>query len=264
MLCNCTKNRKTEQVISLDRQRNAVLGSLTRKTFARVLQHLCDNDPDLAHILTILDPPIFWTRKPGLPSLIHIILEQQVSLASARASFDRLREAISPLTPDGLLELNDARLKSFGFSRQKATYARNLAKAIVDGQLNLSRLDTMADKTVREELIKIKGIGPWTANIYLLTVLRRPDIWPKEDLALAVATQKLKRLPARPTPQELENLSMVWKPWRAVAARLLWHYYLNSHRKAADSHRKQNTQIRMADKQYGNAKTATVTPVLIP
>ncbi len=233
---------------------------LTRKTFARALQHLCDNDPDLAQILTILDPPIFWTRKPGFASLIHIILEQQVSLASARASFDRLREAISPLTPDGFLELNDARLKSFGFSRQKAAYARNLAKAIVDGQLNLSRLDTMADKTVREELIKIKGIGPWTANIYLLTVLRRPDIWPKEDLALAVAAQKLKRLPARPTPQELENLSMVWKPWRAVAARLLWHYYLNSHRKAAVSHPKQNTQIRMADQQYGNAKTATVTP----
>jgi len=93
---------------------------LTRKTFARALQHLCDNDPDLAQILTILDPPIFWTRKPGFASLIHIILEQQVSLASARASFDRLREAISPLTPDGFLELNDARLKSFGFSRQKA------------------------------------------------------------------------------------------------------------------------------------------------
>lgn len=217
---------------------------LTRKTFARALQHLCDNDPDLAHILTILDPPIFWTRKPGFASLIHIILEQQVSLASARASFDRLREAISPLTPDGFLELNAARLKTFGFSRQKAAYARNLAKAIVDGQLNLSRLDTMADKTVREELIKIKGIGPWTANIYLLTVLRRPDIWPKEDLALAVAAQKLKRLPARPAPQELETLSTAWKPWRAVAARLLWHYYLSDLRKAAVRHSKKKAPNR--------------------
>ena len=167
-----------------------------------------------------------------------------MSLASARASFDRLREAISPLTPDGFLELNDARLKSFGFSRQKAAYARNLAKAIVDGQLNLSRLDTMADKTVREELIKIKGIGPWTANIYLLTVLRRPDIWPKEDLALAVAAQKLKRLPARPAPQELETLSTAWKPWRAVAARLLWHYYLSDLRKAAVRHSKKKASNR--------------------
>jgi DNA-3-methyladenine glycosylase II len=203
---------------------------LTKKRFARALQHLYNKDPDLAHIPTVLDPPVFWTRKPGFASLIHIILEQQVSLASARASFDRLRKAVAPLTPDRFLDLNDARLKSCGFSRQKTAYGRNLAKAIVDGHLNLSGLETMADKFVRSELVKVKGIGPWTADIYLLTVLRRPDIWPKEDLALAVAARKLKRLKVRPTPRELENLSLVWKPWRAVAARLLWHYYLNSHR----------------------------------
>jgi len=217
---------------------------LTKKTFSQAIQYLCNSDPDLAHILTILDPPVFWTRKPGFSSLIHIILEQQVSLASARASFGRLREAISPLTPDRFLELNDARLKSFGFSRQKAAYARNLAKAIVDGQLNLPGLDTMDDKAVRAELIKIKGIGPWTANIYLLTVLRRPDIWPREDLALAVAAQKLKRLKARPTPQELENLSTAWKPWRAVVARLLWHYYLSDLRKATTRHSKKKAPNR--------------------
>jgi len=206
---------------------------LTKKTFSQAIQYLCNSDPDLAHILTILNPPTFWTRKPGFANLIRIILEQQVSLASARASFNRLLGAVSPLTPDRFLELNDARLKSFGFSRQKAAYGRNLAKAIVDGNLNLSALDTMADKTARSELVKVKGIGPWTANIYLLTVLRRPDIWPGEDLALAIAVQKLKRLKARPTPQELGTLSMVWKPWRAVAARLLWHYYIDSHRKTA-------------------------------
>jgi len=203
---------------------------LTKKTFARALQYLYNKDPDLAHIPAVLDPPVFWTRKPGFASLIHIILEQQVSLASARATFDRLRKAIAPLTADRFLDLNDARLKSCGFSRQKTAYGRNLAKAIVDGHLNLSGLDTMADKFVRSELVKVKGIGPWTADIYLLTVLRRPDIWPKEDLALAVAAQKLKRLKVRPTPRELENLSLVWKPWRTVAARLLWHYYLNCHR----------------------------------
>ena len=206
---------------------------LTKKTFSQAIQYLCNSDPDLAHILTILNPPTFWTRKPGFASLIRIILEQQVSLASARASFNRLLGAVSPLTPDRFLELDDARLKSCGFSRQKAAYGRNLAKAIVDGHLNLPALNTMADKIARSKLVKIKGIGPWTANIYLLTVLRRPDIWPGEDLALAIAVQKLKRLKARPTPQELENLSMAWKPCRAVAARLLWHYYLNSHRKTA-------------------------------
>jgi DNA-3-methyladenine glycosylase II len=201
---------------------------LTPKTFARAIKHLCDSDPDLAQILTILDPPPFRTRKPGFASLMHIILEQQVSLASAKASFDRLRRSVSPLTPERFLKLGDARLKVCGFSRQKTAYGRNLAKAIVDGHLKLSALETMDDQSVRVELLKIKGIGPWTANIYLLTVLRRPDIWPSEDLALAVAAQRLKQLKRRPTPKELESLSMVWKPWRAVAARLLWHYYIET------------------------------------
>jgi DNA-3-methyladenine glycosylase II len=201
--------------------------SLTPISFSRAIQYLCDKDPDLAHILTILKPPTFWTRKPGFASLIRIILEQQVSLASARASFDRLQAAVSPLTAERFLELDETLLKSCGFSRQKSAYSRNLAEAIVEGSLNLSQFKTMTDQKVRTELVRIKGIGPWTANIYLLTVLQRPDIWPKEDLALAVAAQKIKRLKTRPTPQELEDLSSVWKPWRAVAARLLWHYYLN-------------------------------------
>jgi DNA-3-methyladenine glycosylase II len=201
---------------------------LTPKTFSQAIKHLCDSDPDLAQILTILEQPPFRTRKPGFASLMHIILEQQVSLASAKASFDRLRRAVSPLTPERFLKLGDARLKACGFSRQKTAYGRNLAKVIVDGHLKLSALETMDDQSVRVELLKIKGIGPWTANIYLLTVLRRPDIWPSEDLALAVAAQKLKQLKTRPTPKELESLSMVWKPWRAVAARLLWHYYIET------------------------------------
>jgi DNA-3-methyladenine glycosylase II len=200
---------------------------LTPRSFSRAILYLCDKDPDLAHILTTLNPPTFWTRKPGFASLIRIILEQQVSLASARACFDRLLAAVSPLTPERFLELDEALLKSCGFSRQKAAYSRNLTEAIVEGSLNLNQFKIMTDQKVRTELVKIKGIGPWTANIYLLTVLRRPDIWPKEDLALAVAAQKIKRLKTRPTPQELEDLSSVWKPWRAVAARLLWHYYLN-------------------------------------
>ena len=201
---------------------------LTRKAFSQAIPILCDSDPDLARILSILDPPAFWTRQPGFASLMRIILEQQVSLASARATFERLRAAVSPLTPGRFLKLDDATLKSYGFSRQKTAYGRNLANAIVDGQLNLSALEVKDDQTVRSKLLKVKGVGPWSANIYLLTVLRRPDIWPGEDLALAAAVQKLKRLTTRPTPRELEHLSEVWKPWRAVAARLLWHYYIET------------------------------------
>lgn len=169
-----------------------------------------------------------WKRKPGFPTLVHIILEQQVSLASAKAAFDRLIAEVSPLTPVHFLEQDDAKLKTIGFSRQKTDYCRHLALAISKGQLNLAGLNLNDDSTVRQELIAIKGIGPWTANIYLLMALRRPDIWPVRDLALAVATQKLKNLSSRPTPNELDSIGSNWKPWRAVAARILWHYYLQN------------------------------------
>jgi len=203
------------------------LASLTHETFVQGLRFLSDQDPDLATILTRLGPPPMWEREPGFPTLIHIILEQQVSLASAKAAYDRLLETASPLTPTRFLELDDATLKTIGFSRQKTGYGRNLARAISSGRLDLTALATMDDRTVRSELVKIKGIGPWTADIYLLMALRRPDVWPSEDLALAAAAQAVKRLASRPTPDKLDVLGTKWKPWRAVAARILWHYYLS-------------------------------------
>jgi DNA-3-methyladenine glycosylase II len=206
----------------------SVPASLTEETLGHGLFFLCERDPDLAQVLMKLGPPPMWAREPGFPTLIHIVLEQQVSLASAKAAYDRLLVAVSPLTPARFLELDDATLKTIGFSRQKTAYGRNLARAIVSGRLNLTELGTMDDTVVRSELIKIKGIGPWTADIYLLMALRRPDIWPSGDLALAVAAQRVKRLTSRPTPDELDALSTNWKPWRAVAARLLWHYYLSN------------------------------------
>jgi len=163
-------------------------GPLTPKTFSQAIQYLCDSDPDLAHILTLLNPPPFWTRKPGFASLMGIILEQQVSLASARASFDRLLGAASPLTPDRFLELDDARLKSCGFSRQKTAYGRNLAKAIVDRHLNLSVLNAMPDKIARSELVKVKGIGIIAAQ----TDLKR---WYQEIGFIEGDTKEFKHLP---------------------------------------------------------------------
>jgi DNA-3-methyladenine glycosylase II len=202
--------------------------SLTEKAFAHGLNVLVDRDPDLAGIMEKLGPPPMWARKPGFPTLIHIILEQQVSLASARAAYDRLLAEAAPLTPARFLALDDVTLKRIGFSRQKTAYGRELAGAILDGRLNLDALEGLDDPTVRSELIKVKGIGPWTADIYLLMALRRPDAWPSGDLALANAAQRVKRLGSRPTPDELEALGANWRPWRAVAARLLWHYYLSN------------------------------------
>lgn len=168
-----------------------------------------------------------WARTPGFPTLVYIILEQQVSLASARAAFTKLELASDEITPETFLRFGDEELKAIGFSRQKAGYCRGLARAVLDGELDLPALEGLPDEQVRAALTAVKGIGPWTANIYLLMVLLRPDIWPAGDLALAVAYQKIKQLPARPGTQELEAIAERWRPWRAVAARLLWHEYLN-------------------------------------
>lgn len=192
------------------------------------LRHLSRSDADLARIFKQLGAPPMWERAEGFPTLVHIILEQQVSLASARAAFARLVEAAAPLMPQSFLEFDDEELRRFGFSRQKALYARGLARAIVDGQLDLAALHGMDDTAARVELMRVKGIGAWTADIYLLMALRRRDAWPSGDLALAVALQDVKSLPARPTRVEIEALAEPWRPWRAVAARLLWSHYLDN------------------------------------
>lgn len=200
---------------------------LTEESLTEGLRYLSRRDADLARVLSRFGPPPAWFREPGFPTLIHIILEQQVSLASARAAFARLLAVASPLTPPRFLELDDALLKQVGFSRQKIVYGRHLAHSLTHGQLDLEALGGMSDAEVRTGLLQMKGIGLWTADIYLLMALRRPDVWPVGDLALAVAAQEVKRFGARPSPGELETLGESWRPWRAVAARLLWHYYLN-------------------------------------
>jgi DNA-3-methyladenine glycosylase II len=200
---------------------------LTDSSFAQALRYLSSRDADLEAILENFGPPPMWARDEGFHSLIHIILEQQVSLASARAAYDRLLAVADPLTPERFLQLADDQLKSAGFSRQKTSYCRNLAKAIVEGKLDMAALGSMDDETARSALMQVKGIGRWTADIYLLMVLGRGDIWPKGDLALEAAVQGIKRLAMRPKPEEMERISEDWRPWRAVAARMLWHYYLS-------------------------------------
>ncbi|HEV2704750.1 MAG TPA: hypothetical protein VGV59_02430 [Pyrinomonadaceae bacterium] len=195
-------------------------------SLARAVRLLASRDADLASVVTRYGAPPLWSRAPGFATLVHVVLEQQVSLASARAAFERLTSVASPLTPASLLSLDDATLKSVGFSRQKAAYTRGLATEILSGRLDLDRLDQLDDDAARRELTRLKGIGRWTADIYLLMALGRPDIWPSGDLALAVAFQRLKNSAVRPTPLALEAAGEAWRPLRAVAARILWHYYL--------------------------------------
>jgi DNA-3-methyladenine glycosylase II len=201
---------------------------LTWRSLLHATRELSDRDPDLKAVVDTYGPPPLWAREPGFHTLIHIVLEQQVSLASAKAAYDRLVAATRRLVPERFLALTDTELKNVGFSRQKAGYSRGLAQAILDGRLDLARIETLDDGQAKGELIAIKGIGPWTADIYLLMVLRRPDAWPTGDLALAAAARRVKRLRSQPTAEKLERIGKAWRPWRAVAARILWHYYLSS------------------------------------
>ncbi len=167
-----------------------------------------------------------WDRASGFGTLLHIVLEQQVSLASARAAFDRLTAAADPLTPARFLGFSDAELLAIGFSRQKARYGRALASAIEARTIDLDRLATLDDEAATRALEAIPGIGPWTSTIYLLMVLGRPDVWPVGDIALATAIADVKGLGHRPAPEEMAVFGEAWRPWRSVAARLFWHDYL--------------------------------------
>jgi DNA-3-methyladenine glycosylase II len=200
---------------------------LTEASLSSAVEELARRDPDLAQIVVRHGLPPLWPREPGFPTLVLLILEQQVSLASARAAFNRLEAVTGAVTPASLLVLTDEQMRSIGFSRQKASYARGLAEAIQAGRFDPSRLVKLPDEEVRRVLTAFRGIGPWTAEIYQLMVLRRADAWPAGDLALAIAAQQVKGLAQRPAPAELGALAEAWRPWRAVAARLLWHHYLS-------------------------------------
>lgn len=170
-------------------------------------------------------PPL-WDRQPGFATLLQIILEQQVSLASAKACFDKLSDHLGDVSPEAVLTLNDAELKRIGFSRQKTAYARHLAEAILEERLDLERLQVLPDAEVKSELIKLKGVGEWTSDIYLLMALLRPDVMPKGDIALHSAWHRLSG-EVRPSSDEFLVIAERWKPYRSVAARLLWHFYLS-------------------------------------
>lgn len=177
-------------------------------------------------------PPPLWAREPTYATLVHLILEQQVSLASAQAAFDRLRAALGEVTPAGVLGLGDAQMRAVGFSRQKTGYARDLAGATLDG-FDLAALAAFPDDGVRAALTQHRGIGRWTADIYLVMCLLRPDVWPRGDLALRTAAAEVAGS-ARPTDAELAETAERWRPHRAVAARILWHHYLRVRGKPTD------------------------------
>ena len=200
--------------------------ALDEARLVSAVAELAARDPRLGAIVERIGPPPLWARPPGFATLVHIVLEQQVSLASAQAAFDRLLAASGALTPERFLAFDDAELLAIGFSRQKARYGRALAAAIAARALDLESLERLDDGEVRTALEAIPGIGPWTSTIYLLMVLGRPDVWPVGDLALVTAIGESLGLGRRPDREEVIALGEAWRPWRSVAARLLWHDYL--------------------------------------
>jgi DNA-3-methyladenine glycosylase II len=199
---------------------------LNETSLKKASRMLAESDARLRLVLEKYGTPPLWDRPPGFATLLQIILEQQVSLASAKACFDKLMRHVGDVTPENLIGLSDSELKAIGFSRQKASYARHLSEAVLEKRIDLDGLHVLPDSEVKAELIKLKGIGEWTSDIYLLMALLRPDVMPKGDIALHSAWHKLSGEP-KPNSDEFLIIAERWKPFRSVAARMLWHFYLS-------------------------------------
>lgn len=203
-----------------------------RRVDRRVLAFACgclaEADADLARILARLGPPPLWSRPSGFATLFKIILEQQVALASAKTLYARVERAMGEVSVERVLARGEAGLRNLGLTRQKASYCVALAKASDSGAIDLRRIARLNDEGAREALIKLRGIGVWSAEVYLLMALRRPDIWPRGDLALRKQLTRIKAR-GRGVVDETRELRIAeaWRPWRSVAARIVWNDYLN-------------------------------------
>jgi DNA-3-methyladenine glycosylase II len=205
---------------------------LTRATLLQGVEELVQRDRRMAAIVERYGPPPLFSRPRGFPTLVWIILEQQVSLASAAAMFDKLRIAVAgTVTPEAVTALGVDGLLRLGFTRQKARYVDGLAERIVAGEFDLRRIAVLEDGDAERALLEVPGIGPWTAGVYLLMALRRPDIWPPGDLGLHKSLAEVRCLREVPSSVVAASYARRWRPWRAVAARLLWHSYLARRRK---------------------------------
>ena len=199
------------------------LNNIDLETGARFLAKV---DPDLGEIVTRLGVPPMWGRRPGFAALIRIILEQQVSLDAARTLYLRLAAQLGEMSPENIFGMQVDGLRQFGLTRQKARYCHGLAERVLDGELDLARVARSPDVDGRKALLAVSGLGPWSVDIYYLMALRRPDVWPRGDLALASALREIKQLDALPDAGEQLTLAGAWAPYRSVAARLLWAHYL--------------------------------------
>ena len=203
----------------------------TKSTYHSICDELGRLDADFANVINLYGYPPFWSRPNTFESLVHIILEQQVSLASALSALNKLRERVQEITPARILLLTDAEMRECYCSRQKTAYIRYLAEAIIAGQINLEALAQMEDEDIRRQLTALKGIGNWTVDVYVMFALQHTNVFPIGDLAIVNSIKRLKALPKETTKEELVIIAERWKPYRTVASMLLWHYYLSDRKK---------------------------------
>lgn len=204
----------------------SIIETFDENNFTLFCNQLAKKDADLKLIIDTHGHPPIFRRTPNFETLIHLILEQQVSLASAKAALKKLKEKIGSFTPQKIISLTDAELRGCYFSRQKTMYAKHLAEAILTKQLNLKALAAAPDETVRTELKKIKGIGDWTTDVYLMMALQRTNLFPIGDIALVNSMKEVKQLANHTPKDELLLIAEKWKPYRTIAAYLLWHAYI--------------------------------------
>jgi len=204
------------------------LQTFSSSNFRALCDKLASIDTDLASIIQAHSYPPMWHRPNTFETLVHIILEQQVSLASALSALNKLREKLQEITPEKVLLLTDEELRACYFSRQKAAYVRYLANALLNGHVNLSEMKLISNEEVRARLTALKGVGNWTVDIYLIFVLQRADIFPMGDLAAVNALRRLKKIPKDLPREQLLPMITNWQPYRTIATMLLWHYYLSS------------------------------------
>ena len=209
-----------------------MFSSFNHDNFHQICDQLAATDADLSQIINNYGYPPLWSRPNTFESLVHIILEQQVSLASALSALNKLKETIQEITPGRLLLLTDEELKACYFSRQKTAYVRYLAEALISGQIDLTAFEHQSANEVRTQLTTLKGIGNWTVDVYLMFVLHRTDIFPIGDLAAVQSIKKVKQLPAGISRDEMTLLAQQWQPYRTVATMLLWHDYLSRGKKS--------------------------------
>lgn len=202
------------------------MNRFSTETFTNICTLLAKKDEDLAAIIKKYGFPLMWSRPATFQTLILTILEQQISLASAYAAFKRLKEKVGYVTPQKILALTDEELRACYFTRQKIVYARGLATAIKTKKLVLSRLTNLPDEAIRTKLKKLKGIGDWTIDVYLMHALQRSDLFPLGDIALVNSMREHKKLGKDFPKEKMLQLAEPWKPYRTVATMILWHAYI--------------------------------------